>query len=575
MKWIFRKKDPAAKLVSFLSLWHIFETVNLNQPELEHKLRDFTMQIEQHINEWKALVTSRAASGKPEDISFIFDLLSRLPSPPTKLGILPSDPKFSWENAELGLGPVARVGRDIRVAVQRRLVAGYEKESSRGRTEEKELVQQELRTRLSEIDQEYRNYLLKLLKLYEFYDHCLNALAEVKSPIAKEDIINRLRSPSPPERLIALKALLRSNWQPQTVEQALNFYLVRLKMSENESEQKSAAKAIEKIIFSVNDARQLKEVVETCLAEEGATALQAQTLIRLAEINPQTALERFQELLRAGDEPSELKIAALEATKEKILPILPGSAVELLLMALDDLEVETRVRATTALARLPEKTPPEARTRARERLIFALRDGDLEVREAAAEAINPKTYPDASVHLATTLLAETNPNGREFAARALARNFPAQSETTAALLKALNDEDAAVRKAAAEALAAQRAIPNEPTLRLHFLCARQDWQSIVKAGKSALPCLLARLRDQREEIRLAVVKTLGKIGAQESVKELCITLSDSSREVRKAAANALSEIGDPQALPALESAIKREGFAEVRTAMERAIRQLS
>lgn len=574
MKWLFRKKDPGAKLISLLSIWHIFETVDLNQPELENKLRDFTMQIEQHIDEGKAIVTTRAESDKPDDISFIFDILSRLPAPPAKLGILPSDPKFGWENAEAGLGPVARVGRDIRVAVQRRLVAAYEKEFSRRRTEEKELFQQELRTRLREIDQEYRTHLLQLLKLYELYDHCLNALARVKSPKARDEIINRLRSPSPQERLIALKALSRSNLEPQTVEQTLNFQLARLKMSENESEQKSAAKALAQLISSVNDVQQLKEVVETRFAEEGATALQAQTLIRLAEINPQTALERFRELFRAGDEPAELKIAALEATKETILPILPGPAVEILLMALDDLEVETRVRAATTLARLPEGAPPESRTRARERLIFALRDGDLEVREAAAKALNPKTYPDASVHLATVLLTETNPNGREFAARALGMNFPAHTETTAALLKALTDEDAAVRKAAAEALAAQGAVPNNLSLRLQFLCARQEWQTLANAGKSALSCLLPHLRDQREEIRLAVVKTLGKIAARESVKELCIALSDSSREVRKAAANALSEIGDPQAQPALESAIKREGFAEVRAAMERAVRRL-
>lgn len=575
MKWLFRKKDPGAKLVSLLSLWRVFETVDLNQPELENKLRDFTMQIEQHIDEGKAIVTTRAESGKPEDIGFIFDILSRLPTPPAKLGTLPSDPKFNWENAEAGLGPVARVGRDIRVAVQRRLVAGYEKESSRRRTEDKKVFPQELRTRLSEIEQEYRTHLLQLLKLYALYDHCLNTLARVKSPKAQEEIINRLRSPSPQERLIALKALSRANWEPRTVEQALNFHLARLKMSENESQQKSAAKALGHLISSINDVRQLKEVVETRFAEEGATALQAQTLIRLAEINPQTALARFQELLGAADEPAELKIAALAATKESILPILPEPAVEILLMALDDLEVETRVRAATTLARLPEETPPESRTRARERLIFALRDGDLEVREAAAKTLNPKTYPDASLHLATVLLTETNPNGREFAARALGMNFPAQTATTEALLKALTDEDAAVRKAAAEALAAQGVVPNEPNFRLQFLCARQEWQTLANAGKSALSCLLPRLRDQREEIRLAVVKTLGKITARESVKDLCIALSDASREVRKAAANALLEIGDPKARPALELAIKREGFAEVRAAMERAVQRLS
>lgn len=575
MRWLFGKKEPGAKLLSLLSLWHIFETVDLNQPGLEDKLHDFTTQLELHMDEAKSIVTSRAQAGTPDNINFIFDILLRIPAPPAKLETLPSDPDFQWEKAETGLGTVARVVRDIRVAVQKRIVAPYEKELSRRKSNEKEILPNELHRRLQEVDQEYRIYLTKLLKLYELYDHCLEALAQVESPAAQQEIVKRLCAPSPQERLIALKILSRRHWEPKNLEQALNFHLARIKFSEDESERRATTKTLEKLIQTINDARVLREDVEPRLAEEGLTNLQALALIRLAEIAPQAAQERFAELFRSGDEPDELKVAALKAIGESILPQSPDSAIELLLSALDDLDVETRVRAAATLAHLPEKTKPEYRIRAQERLIFALRDGDLEVREAAAKALNPKTYPDAGTQLAQFLLTETNPNGREYAARALGLNFPPRAETTPALVKALTDEDAAVRKAAADALAAQGVVPTEPETRLQFLCARQEWQGLINTGKPALNCLIPRLRDQREEIRLAVVKTLGKIGAREAVKELCIALSDSSREVRKAAANALAAIGDPQAAPALKSAISREGFAEVRAEMERALRRLS
>ncbi|NPV13829.1 hypothetical protein HPY86_02725 [candidate division WOR-3 bacterium] len=574
MRWLFGKKEPGAKLLSLLSLWHTFETVDLNQPGLEDKLHDFTTQLEQQMDEAKSIVTSRAQAGTPDDINFIFDILLRIPAPPAQLKTLPSDPDFQWEKAETGLGTVARVVRDIRVAVQKRIVAPYEKELSRRKSSEREILQNELHCRLQEVDQEYRTYLTKLLKLYELYDHCLEALAQVESPAAQQEIVNRLCAPSPQERLIALKTLSRRHWEPKNLEQALNFHLARIKLSDDETERKAATKTLEKLIRTMSDARVLREDIEPRLAEEGLTNLQALALIRLAEIAPQAAQERFAELFRSGDEPDELKVAALKAIGESILPQSPDSAIELLLTALDDLDVETRVRAAATLGHLPEKTAPEYRIRAQERLIFALRDGDLEVREAAATALNPKTYPDAGTKLAQFLLTETNPNGREYAARALGLNFPPQAETTPALVRALTDEDAAVRKAAADALAAQGAVPTEPETRLQFLCARQEWQSLINAGKPALNCLIPRLRDQREEIRLAVVKTLGKIGAPEAVKELCIALSDSSREVRKAAANALAAIGDPQAAPALKSAISREGFAEVRAEMERALRRL-
>ncbi len=594
LKWLFRGKDPKAKLLGLISLWHIFETVELNRPELVDKLNNLTSQLNSEFAESKEFISACALSGDENDIDFIFSVLSKLPAPPSTLKPLPTDTDFNWEEAETGLGPVGRVVNGIRVTVQGQRIPPYEKEIQNLRRQLNDLnrmgktgealarmqeniaqKEKELQEELIQIDNEFRERLFILLRLYDLYEHCLNTLARVNSPAGAQAIVDRLDSGTPEERIFAYKALLRAGWQPKTTEQVLNFCLARAKLGETEAECRRAEKELEKLVQSTTDARELCELIEPRLAEEGLNSIQAEALYRLAEIEPNRARERFTELLNTYDEPAELKIAAVGAIGDKLLAIFPKDSVQLLIRALDDLEMGVRVKAAQVLARLPENTPPEVKKAAQERLIFALRDGDFEVRNAAARALNEKTYPEAGDRLAEFLLHEANPNGREFAALALKLNFSATPQITAALTAALGDPDAAVRKAVAEALTAQSTVPTDPGKRLEFLCAKQEWSALIAAGSSAIPCLLPRLRDLRAEIRLDVVRVLGKIRAREVVNELCIALSDSDRDVRKAVARALAEIGEPSAVPALKAAISREGFQEVRAEMERAVRRLS
>ncbi|MEO0070028.1 MAG: HEAT repeat domain-containing protein [candidate division WOR-3 bacterium] len=580
MKWLFGRKEPGAKLLGLLSIWHLFETVDLNRPELADKLQDFAVRLEAEIGAAKEHIISRAQSGTTADIDFIFDVLLRLPAPPAQIKPLPDDADFSWEKAEAALGPVARVVNGIRVTVQARRVAPYEREIAnlrrkQARPEEIDERQAELRAVLNIIDQDFRQHLKSLLRLYELYSFCLDALAQIKSPEGTENLIARLCAPQPQERVLTLQALERCQWQPKTTLQGLNYYLAQAKLSDNEKERRQAEKELEKLISQISDKSELQDLVEPRLAEEGLTFLQAKAVETGAYVGRKTALTRFFELFSGSEEPAELKIAAVKATQQRLLPLQPEKAVNLLIKALDDLEMEVRVNAAQSLARWPENTPESARQAAMERLLFALRDGDLEVRDAAAGALNPKTYPDAGERLAQILLTEPNPNAREYAAKALGLNFTASETATSALIKALSDEDAAVRKAAAEALIAQGKIPTEPKTRLQFLCAKQEWGALIAAGKPAVECLLPRLRDLRPEIRLEAVKVLGRIRAQEAVKELCIALSDSNQDVRKAAAKALGDIGSPEAVPALKTAITREGFKDVLREMENALRRLT
>jgi len=580
MKWLFGRRDPKSKVSSLLSIWHLLETVDLNRPELADKLRDFSARLEQELESAKNVVTIRAQSGRVEDVDFIFDILNRLPPPPERLAPLPEDDDFTWEKAETGLGPVARVVNRIRITFQSGIVSEYEKllaEARRRNAPQSELegLKSELETEIRQVDLEFRRHLKNLMLLYQLYEHCLDALARAGSPEVEQELIKRLRAAQPQERIFALNALRRRQFQPRTPEQTLDYWLAQAKLLDREVERKQAERELERLIAQTDSFDSLASLLEPRLAEEGMVHLQAQVLERMAEVAPEKALHRFEQLITSTEEPPELKIVAVQTTARLLLPAHLEPAVKLLVTALDDLETEVRVNAAVALGSLPADTPAQIRTAALDRLLFALRDGDLEVRQAAARTITPRTYPDAGSRLAELLTGDTNPNAREYAAHTLGMNFPPAPETTPALIQALSDPDAAVRKAAAEALVAQRNIPTDPRTRLQFFCARQDWGALSGAGKAALECLLPRLRDLRPEIRLEVARLLGRIRASEAVHDLCVALSDSSQEVRKAAARALAEIGDPGAIPALRSAIGREGFREVREEMERAVKKLS
>jgi HEAT repeat protein len=256
--------------------------------------------------------------------------------------------------------------------------------------------------------------------------------------------------------------------------------------------------------------------------------------------------------------------------------------VQLLITAMDELDTDVRTAAAKALGKIANC---DLRKSAMERLVFALRDGDIAVREEAARSL--KHYPEATENLLATLTQDRNPNAREYAALAL-REFEPSEASTKALVQALRDDDAAVRLAAARALEGQKQVPagnrgqwsgggGQETPNsdfVQFLCARQNWKELRRIGESAAPNLVALLRDRNETIRLEVVQLLGAMRARSAVKGVGVSLSDSNQDVRREAAVALRLINDPAALGALQVALPKEGFKEVRAELEQAIAKL-
>ena len=102
-----------------------------------------------------------------------------------------------------------------------------------------------------------------------------------------------------------------------------------------------------------------------------------------------------------------------------------------------------------------------------------------------------------------------------------------------ALLKALNDHEYAVRKAAAEALGNQ-------------------------GDKAAVPALIQTLNDLIISVRTAAAHALGKLKSKDAVPPLCRLLTNGSEEVAVAAAAALGEIKSRQATRPLIQAVTKD-----------------
>ncbi|MGD9873333.1 MAG: HEAT repeat domain-containing protein [Kiritimatiellia bacterium] len=79
---------------------------------------------------------------------------------------------------------------------------------------------------------------------------------------------------------------------------------------------------------------------------------------------------------------------------------------------------------------------------------------------------------------------------------------------------------------------------------------------------------------QKEYEAGVAMRTLGKWGVREAVPGIIPYLRDSDERRRIVAANALHDIGDPLAIPALR-AVKRDRYFTVRRAVERALKKLS
>ncbi len=156
-----------------------------------------------------------------------------------------------------------------------------------------------------------------------------------------------------------------------------------------------------------------------------------------------------------------------------------------------------------------------------------------------------------------------------------------REENIGKYIEQLSHESIPYRLRAAEALggcADARAV--EPLIAaLHDSENEVRWVAAQALGKlrdaRAVEPLLPLLADPDRWARRGAAWSLGEIGDPRAVEPLLPLLADRKKDVRMAAADALGKLHDPRAASALSGAIEGEEEPEVRTAIRRALRDIT
>jgi len=199
-------------------------------------------------------------------------------------------------------------------------------------------------------------------------------------------------------------------------------------------------------------------------------------------------------------------------------------AVDHLIMALDDTDIDVKIAAIRSLSGFPEERVFEAIRR-------FIDHPDENVRKNAVWALI-KLNPERGLRYASMALYDESWVVRKTAARSMIG--VADEGYLDILIDKLGDPDSDVR--------------------------RQALLAVVNIGEAAVKPLIQKLEDPSWQTRAMVAEALGEIGSKKAVKPLKGMLSgrkrDENRYVRGKVAEALGLIGDPEAVEALQRAAK-------------------
>jgi HEAT repeat protein/energy-coupling factor transporter ATP-binding protein EcfA2 len=209
------------------------------------------------------------------------------------------------------------------------------------------------------------------------------------------------------------------------------------------------------------------------------------------------------------------------------------------------------------------------------RLIDTLRDVDGSVRSGAIEALG--NLGDTSiVPYFIDALKDTSEFVRVAAAEALGKL--GDTSVVPHLIDALKDTSEYVRGAATGALGKL----GDTSVVPHLIDALKDTsehvqgmviQTLIKFGSFAVPHLIDALKDTSEFVRRAAAEALGNLGDTSVVPHLIDALKDTSEFVRRAVTEALGKLGDASVVPHLIDALK-DTSKDVRRATAEALGKL-
>jgi HEAT repeat protein len=136
------------------------------------------------------------------------------------------------------------------------------------------------------------------------------------------------------------------------------------------------------------------------------------------------------------------------------------------------------------------------------------------------------------------------------------------------LAASLEDHDREVRRAATEALD-KVGLPADPATHARYAVTRRDWASASALGSAAVDAVLAAVDEEEVFMRQAAAQALAEIGTG-AVEPLIAALAAGSA----VAADALGQIGDARAVEPLLAALRGAPGLRVRQAAEGALARL-
>jgi len=260
------------------------------------------------------------------------------------------------------------------------------------------------------------------------------------------------------------------------------------------------------------------------------------------------------------------KDAAVRAASADVLGKMGAAAkdsVPDLAAALGDEDESVRVAAAMALGEIKDG-------RAIEPLVAAFGrqyPGGASTEEAVEGAL-VKIGPDAVPALIKALQSDV-PRIREASAEVIGRMGPIAKDSVPSLIEAIKDKDGDVRERAKWALGEigdPRAV--DPLIATFYRDRSTDnaaLKALGRIGVEAVPPLVTKLKDVRDNIRELSATALGHVGpaASDAVPSLIILLNDRSNQVRRQAILALGRIKEGRAVQPLTILLKKQTLPDV------------
>ena len=188
-----------------------------------------------------------------------------------------------------------------------------------------------------------------------------------------------------------------------------------------------------------------------------------------------------------------------------------------------------------------------------EPLLFALKDGEAQVRSAAARGLG-RFQDRRAVEPLMQMLRDPAPLARAAAAEALGQL--GDSQAVGWLVRLLRDTEPAVRSRASKSLKQLGWQPDSDTERALQLMATGTLRQVAALGAEAIQPLVELLRNGPPDKQLEAVKTLGEMEDRNVIKPLLEALRKSTPALRIAALEALERFADPAAYEAVERLLK-------------------